>query len=668
MRWFQILVALGVVVVSLGLPGAARADAGSCPVAAGSYAGGNGSSNMPYQIATPEQFQWLRDDSTHWTSAFELTASIDMTSGGSTCTWESSIGVIGTPFMGAFYGNGHEIVDLNIAPPIGPTVVAGLFGVIANATLDGVDFAGRVTALAESDHQPIARAGGIVGLADGASTITESSSAGSVIAAADDSVAPGDANANAGGLVGMLDGFASVDGGSSSATVYAQVFTDDSAPTLAQGVADAGGVVGTATTYTIISDGSASGAITAQVFSSGGTSSGPVEARSGGLAASSAGSIVRSTSSANALAEGDTTQMADAISAGLVGSVSSTGSITDSYATGTASTTAGVLGGDAIVGGLIGRLAAGATVTSNYATGPSYATSGTNGSSYSGGLIGSNSGTVASSVSSTAQGPPTGTGSQTGITWVTPAQMQDIATYQGIGWSIGNVWLPYATWLLCTGVNADYPFLASQYTSDPGCSSNPGPGPTPDPAPKPELATAPGNATAAAGDRSATVSWSAPAYSGSFPVSHYLATSVPGAHTCLVAAPALSCDVMGLTNDTAYTFTVKALTGAGWSASSEPANVVVPRASAGPSIVITGARVGQRIEVTGSTTGFGMGAILEPWVRLPGQTAYAQGSSRVLVSMDGTFTWGRTTGKKASVYMQTPDDSVRSNTVTIRAR
>jgi hypothetical protein len=72
--------------------------------------------------------------------------------------------------------------------------------------------------------------------------------------------------------------------------------------------------------------------------------------------------------------------------------------------------------------------------------------------------------------------------------------------------------------------------------------------------------------------------------------------------------------------------------------------------------------------VSGSTTGFGIGAILNPWVKMAGQSAYSQGKAQVLVSMDGTFAWGRKTGKKASVYMQTPDGAVRSNTVTVQAR
>jgi len=151
-------------------------------------------------------------------------------------------------------------------------------------------------------------------------------------------------------------------------------------------------------------------------------------------------------------------------------------------------------------------------------------------------------------------------------------------------------------------------------------------------------------------------------------VTYYSAISTPGAHTCLVAAPALTCDVRGLTDGTAYTFTVQALTGAGWSPSSGPSNAVTPVAVPRPTITITGAREGKRITVSGSTTGMRMGAILNPWVRLARQAAYAQGSAEVLVSLDGTFAWSRRTGREASVYMQTPDGSVRSNTVTIRNR
>jgi hypothetical protein len=184
----------------------------------------------------------------------------------------------------------------------------------------------------------------------------------------------------------------------------------------------------------------------------------------------------------------------------------------------------------------------------------------------------------------------------------------------------------------------------------------------------PTPATAPVGASAEAEDGGAMVSWSAPASSGSYPVSSYQVTSSPAGGSCLVAAPALSCEVTGLTNGTAYTFTVKALTGAGWSVSSAPSNAVTPQAAPRPSVMITGARSGDRIEVSGTTTGFGMGGTLRPWLRFPGQSAYSEGTATILVSMDGTFEWGRRTGKRVSVYMQTPEGSLRSNAVTILAR
>lgn len=84
------------------------------------------------------------------------------------------------------------------------------------------------------------------------------------------------------------------------------------------------------------------------------------------------------------------------------------------------------------------------------------------------------------------------------------------------------------------------------------------------------------SAAATAGDGSATVSWAAPSDSGSFPITHYQVESSPRGGTCLVAAPATSCEVTGLTNGTTYTFTVRALNGAGWGDYSSPSNPVRP--------------------------------------------------------------------------------------------
>ena len=174
--------------------------------------------------------------------------------------------------------------------------------------------------------------------------------------------------------------------------------------------------------------------------------------------------------------------------------------------------------------------------------------------------------------------------------------------------------------------------------------------------------SAPRDVVGVAGDASASVSWSAPASSGSFPVSTYLVTASPGGGSCLTSG--LVCTVAGLTNGTAYRFTVKALNGAGWSAASEPSNAVTPVATPKPSITITGAREGNRIAMSGSTTGFGMGGMGTPWTSKSG-AGYVAGRA-VLVSVEGTFAWSRKAGAGETwrVYF-TASGGVRSNTVTI---
>ena len=52
------------------------------------------------------------------------------------------------------------------------------------------------------------------------------------------------------------------------------------------------------------------------------------------------------------------------------------------------------------------------------------------------------------------------------------------------------------------------------------------------------------------------MSWTAPADDGGAPILSYTVTSSPGGKTATVAAPATNAIVTGLTNGTAYTFTV----------------------------------------------------------------------------------------------------------------
>ena len=129
-----------------------------------------------------------------------------------------------------------------------------------------------------------------------------------------------------------------------------------------------------------------------------------------------------------------------------------------------------------------------------------------------------------------------------------------------------------------------------------------------------------------------------------------------------------SCEVTGLTNGTAYTFEVRALSGAGWGPWSAASSTVTP----GPppvTIVITGSRTlvqGKAgIVITGSTTGLGMGAILRPWIRFPGQPSYTKGFTSILVDAAGEFTWQRRTVKKIYVSIRTEDGSVKSNRIAI---
>ena len=238
------------------------------------------------------------------------------------------------------------------------------------------------------------------------------------------------------------------------------------------------------------------------------------------------------------------------------------------------------------------------------------------------------------------------------------------------GWTIVDGWqaqtyagspaLPTSPYWGQCDVNSGFPFLLWQYNATP-CASPPPPTYPP---------SAPLDVVGVAGDRSVSVSWSKPASSGTFPISNYQVRSTPEGGTCLTAE--LTCEVTGLSNGTAYTFEVRALNGAGWGPWSAPSAAVTPgrKPPRSPAILITGTRGEVRgkpgVIVTGSTTGMGMGAILRPWIRFPGQTSYTEGSATILVDMAGDFTWQRRTGKTIYVSIRTEDGLVKSNRLIIR--
>jgi hypothetical protein len=177
----------------------------------------------------------------------------------------------------------------------------------------------------------------------------------------------------------------------------------------------------------------------------------------------------------------------------------------------------------------------------------------------------------------------------------------------------------------------------------------------PPPPPAPIPASAPEAVTARAGDASAHVSWQPPQSSGSFPVTHYRVMSQPGGRACLTTG-ATSCTIEGLVNGTEYTFTVSALTGAGWGVESLPSNAVTPRAT---SVVITGTRTGQTVAVTGTVT-HGDADRAVPWVR-KAEGDFVAGIPRPV--NDGAFAWNRRARGPVTVYFTVGDS--RSNIVRL---
>jgi len=95
---------------------------------------------------------------------------------------------------------------------------------------------------------------------------------------------------------------------------------------------------------------------------------------------------------------------------------------------------------------------------------------------------------------------------------------------------------------------------------------------------------APTIGTATAGDGQASVSFTAPAFDGGSAITSYTATSTPGSFTgTMTQAGSGTITVTGLTNGTAYTFTVKATNANGTGASSAVSNAVTPAFACGSS-------------------------------------------------------------------------------------
>lgn len=650
-----------------------------------------------FTINTAADLQSLHDDTTNWQGAIITLANpVDM----SGYTWTNGIGDDTTPFTSTFDGNSHRITNLSVnVTTTASRAAAGLFGVLgAGHDVRNLTVTGSITSQASSSNASYyATSGGIAGFATGGTirnvafkgtveagnTSINSSRAGGIVGTASGqtilkamvplsatTVEATGGDPIAGGLVGQANGATSISQSSSAAAVRGRNGTGS-------GATEVGGLVGQMYLSGVtMANSYAVGALeaTRAVESVGypvdiGGIAGAVMGGGGG--AGTGGSLARIYSVSTVATTNFSVSSIDA--GALIGSLSD-------------DTVSGAFFDSAILPTAVGNLQSGnvddtgttraalqsfSTFAGSWPIVSTWESPGANlwgiceGQSFPYLLwqVGANPCIATNTISGT---PAVGQqltanadtfddslayqwGTLTGSTFASIAGADD-SVYTVVGANAG-------TSLAVRVTNLTVPFDVTGISSPVAI-----PNPTPPPVYPPG---APRAVTAVAGDASATITWTAPADTGSFPITTYQVTASPGGKSCLSAA--LTCTVSGLANGASYTFTVRALNGAGWGPESVPSNPVTPSAAPSKSIVITGSRgtVNGRsgVIVQGRTTDL-VGATATPWIRFPGQTAYRPGSSTRVVSADGTFTWQRQTGKKVYVYFTAGD--TRSNRIVIR--
>jgi len=625
-----------------------------------------GTSGDPFLIQTIANLECLRDNaSDYWHRGyyFKQTADLDLSA---TTNWTHGIGDDSDTFTGTYDGDGFAISNLTVTDD----TQVGLFGVTEGATLTNITLVNlAATGTGTAPSSLYTYVGGLVGQARAGTTIADSVTSGTITST----------GFSAGGLVGEAGSGTVIIGSSSSASVAFSGFpgsmagglvgngdpiaggltiTDSFATGAVSGLGGVGGLVGAVQAPATVNRSYAAGDATAVL--------GPV----GGLLGSVGTDDTTVVAVDQSFAVGDVSTTNGAAgglvgAGGVAGSVNYSGlTITDSYSTGAVTTG----GPSAPAGGLVGDAVTdagkGLTLTRTYSISPVNPASSASPPPSplpGGGILAQDDTTTFTSITfSFWNRTDSGAGATSSFgTESTQGAMRSPSLYSAANWSIADSAPSGTTWVSCAAYNSGYPFL-QWYAATQAWSCAPPPAPVFPP-------SAPLGVSGVAGDGSVVVSWSVPASSGSFAVSNYQVMASPSGRSCVVSA--LSCEISGLTNGSVYEFTVRALNGAGWGPWSVVSGPVVPVAPVVESIVISGSRGVVRgkpgVIVTG-TSSVGLGAVVVPWVRFPGQTSFAQGSAQVAVDEAGGFTWERRTGKKITIYMATPDGSLMSNRIIVR--
>jgi len=151
--------------------------------------------------------------------------------------------------------------------------------------------------------------------------------------------------------------------------------------------------------------------------------------------------------------------------------------------------------------------------------------------------------------------------------------------------------------------------------------------------------TAPGapiGVTATAGNAQATVRWTPPGTDGGSVITGYTITASTGAQTATATGSTTSATVSGLTNGTAYTFTVVATNSVGNGPPSAPSNSVTPGTPLAPAAVTATAGDGQATVAWTAPAVNGVSAIT-------GYTVTSSPGGRT-VTVNGSTTTARVTG------------------------